>query len=283
MIFYRGLFTWLFISLVTWETAAAATINHRDPAWDVLKTGLQENSADKRAQAVLALGVLPGDRLALELVLKAASDEKPEVRTAAATALGQFHRKSSVAALHKLLSDPEPAVALAAASALMPSKDPEAFEVYYEFLTGMRKTGKGLVATQMKMLKDPKKMAQLGVEQGIGFVPYAGIALSAFKTLHADDVSPVRAAAAKMIANDPDPESGRALVEVTTDKSWVVKTAALEAIAKRGDPQLLDGILPAMMDENNSVRCTAAAAVIRLSTIAMSRNSKPQETQVSRK
>jgi HEAT repeat protein len=44
--------------------------------------------------------------------------------------------------------------------------------------------------------------------------------------------------------------------------------AALEAIAKRGDPQLLNGILHAMTDDNTSVRYTAAAAIIRLMTIA---------------
>jgi len=44
--------------------------------------------------------------------------------------------------------------------------------------------------------------------------------------------------------------------------------AALETIAKRGDPQLLNGILHAMTDDYTFVRCTAAAAVIRLMTIA---------------
>jgi HEAT repeat protein len=50
-----------------------------------------------------------------------------------------------------------------------------------------------------------------------------------------------------------------------------VRAAALEAIAKRGDPQLLDSIVPAMQDDNTLVRCTAAAAVIRLSTLANTR------------
>jgi HEAT repeat protein len=135
-------------------------------------------------------------------------------------------------------------------------------------LTGERKTGNGMVADELKILKDPKKLAKIGIEQGIGFIPYAGIGLEAFETLRADDVSPIRAAAAKMLASDPDPKSGEALVKETSDKSWLVKTAALEAIAKRGDPQLLDGIVPAMMDDNTSVRCTAAAAVIRLDSLA---------------
>ena len=243
-------------------------------AWEILGTNLSAKETGKRALAVHVLGLLPGDSKALKLVQNAAGDEKADVRTAAASALGQIHSRSSVPLLQKLLSDNDPSVALSAASALVTFRDPAAYEVYYEFLVGDRKTGKGVIAENLKMLKDPRKMAQLGVEEGIGFIPFAGIGLSAFKTLHVDDVSPVRAAAAKMLANDPDPDSGQALVNATSDKSWIVKTAALEAIAKRGDPQLIDGILPAMNDENNSVRFTAAAAVIHLSTLATAKTAR---------
>jgi HEAT repeat protein len=251
----------------------------RDEAWDILKSNVNEKSAEKSAVAIRVLELLPGDPEALELAQKAATDDRPDVRAAAAIALGQLHGKSTDAILHKLLSDPEPSVALAAASALMPSKDPAAFEVYYEILTGERKTGNGIIAEQMKTLKDPKKLAELGVEGGIGFIPFAGIGLTAFQTLRVDDVSPVRAAAAKMLTNDPDPESGHALVAATTDKSWLVKAASLEAIAKRGDPKLLDGILPALMDDNTAVRCTAAAAVIRLSTLANARTVQQKKVE----
>ena len=244
----------------------------RDEAWDILQVNVIDKSAEKRATAVHVLALLPGDPHALDLAEKAVADEKPEVRVAAATALGQLHGKSSVPLLHKLLDDPEPSVVLAAASALMPYKDPAAYDAYYEFLTGGRKATKGKIAKQVDTVKDPKKMAEIGVEEGVGFVPFAGIGVYAFKAVVADDVSPVRAAAAKMLANDPDPESGHALVVETSDKSWLIRTAALEAIAKRGDPQLLDGIVPALADDNTSVRCTAAAAVIRLSTLASVKN-----------
>ena len=239
-----------------------------DEAWEILRTSLNGKDTVKRALAVRVLGLVPDNPQALELTQKAAKDEKPEVRAAAAAALGQLQPRSSVALLHQLLYDTDPSVALAAAGALMTFKDPDAYEAYYEFLTGERKTGKGIIAENMKTLKDKKKMAELGVEGGIGFVPFAGIGLSAFKTLRADDVSPVRATAAKMLADDPDPVSGRGLVKATSDKSWIVRTAALEALAKRGDPQFLDGIVPAMKDDNTSVRFTAAAAVIRLSAVA---------------
>ncbi|MBZ5644317.1 MAG: HEAT repeat domain-containing protein [Acidobacteriia bacterium] len=245
---------------------AARADGSRDQAWEILRVNLNEKSADKRAQAVRALGLLPGNSRALQYAEKAAADEKPEVRVAAATALAQLHGKESAAMLRKMLSDAEPSVVLAAAGALVPSKDPDAYEAYYEFLTGERKTGRGMIADQMKTLKDPKKMAEMGFTQGIGLIPYAGIGYSVFEMLRADDVSPIRAAAARSLANDPDPESGKALVMAVADKSWLVKTAALEAIARRADPALRDAIVSAMTDDNISVRCTAAAAVIRLST-----------------
>jgi HEAT repeat protein len=48
----------------------------------------------------------------------------------------------------------------------------------------------------------------------------------------------------------------------------MVRASALLAIAKRGDPQFLEAIVPAMSDKNGVVRFTSAAAVIRLSAIA---------------
>jgi HEAT repeat protein len=262
-------------------TAFAQT--KRDEAWEILRVNVNEEDTEKRVQAIRVLGLLPGDPQALEIAHKAVEDKKREVRAAAATTLGQLRSRTSVSRLRALLSDNEPSVALAAAAALMAYKDPAAYDVYYEILTGDRKTGGGLVATQLKMLKDPKKMAALGIEEGIGFIPFAGIGLSVFKTVRVDDVSPIRAAAAKMLANDADPATSRALVDATSDKNWIVKTAALEAIAKRGDPQLLSGILPAMMDDNTSVRCTAAAAVIRLSTLANARLPKERDKSPSGK
>ena len=276
-------FAMALVCLVAAGGMPAVAQSKSNEAWEILRVNLNDKDSGKRALAVHVLGLMPGDPQGLELSHKAIYDEKPEVRAAAATALGQSHSRSSIPWLRTLLADDEPSVALAAASALISFKDPAAYEVYYEFLVGERKSNKGLLAEQLKTLKDKKKMAELGVEEGIGFIPFAGIGLSAFKTLHVDDVSPVRAAAAKMLTDDPDPESGQALVQATSDKSWVVKTAALEAIAKRGDPQLLDGILPAMKDENTSVRCTAAAVVIRLSTLTAAKAAKEKRANSTAK
>jgi HEAT repeat protein len=71
---------------------------------------------------------------------------------------------------------------------------------------------------------------------------------------------------------------GQALVQASSDKSWIVKTAALEALAKRGDPLYLDSVVSAMADDNTSVRCTAAAAVIRLSNVAAAKSTRRKNT-----
>ena len=199
------------------------------------------------------------------MAAKALKDEKAEVRTSAALALGEMRAKSSIPALKAALDDPEPSVALAAGQALSQLKDPAAYDIYYEILTGERKTGKGLLASQESILKDPKKLATLGLAQGVGFIPFGGFGWEAFKMLTKDDVSPVRASSARMLALDPDPASIKALENATSDKSWLVRTAALEALAKREDPTALDTVELSMYDDKDVVQYTAAAAFLRLS------------------
>jgi HEAT repeat protein len=210
---------------------------------------------------------MPNDAKALKLSEEALGDEKSEVRAAAAAALGDMRARGSIPKLREALDDKDPSVALAAAHSLELMHDVSAYGVYYEVLTGERKTGRGLIASEASILKDPKKMAQLGFEEGIGFIPFAGVGWGAFKVITKDDSSPVRAAAAKVLAKDPDPATTKALADATGDKSWLVRAAALEALAKRGDPSVLDTVASSMSDEKDAVRYTAAAAVLRLTAI----------------
>jgi len=101
------------------------------------------------------------------------------------------------------------------------------YDTYYEVLTGERRASKGLIKEQLDTLKDKKKTAEMGFEEGIGFIPFAGIGYEIFKTVTKNDSSPVRA-------------------------------AALEAIALREDPSLIPKISAALDDGKNVVRFTAA-------------------------
>jgi HEAT repeat protein len=189
----------------------------------------------------------------------------PAVPAAAATALGQMHATESIPKLQKLLSDPRIAVVMAAAHSLRDLKDNRsAYAVCYDVLTGESK-GDGLIVQQMDTLRNPKELAKIGLEQGIGYVPFAGIGWDAWRYTHKKDPHPVRAIAATFLAHDPDSATGRALVRTALrDKDWIVRAAAIEAIARRGDPALGDKIVVSLFDTNVHVRFTAAAAVIRL-------------------
>ena len=244
-------------------------MTERERAWLTLQDGVKESVAEKRAKAVNALGLLSANREAEGMAVEALSDEKYNVRSAAATALGVMHAVHAVPQLEKALDDDEPAVVLAAANSLMLLKDNRAYDVYYDVLTGNVRPNKGFIKEQLKPFHDPKQVAALGFEEGIGFLPFAGIGYEVVKRIlkSASDSSLVRAAAAKKLAHDPNPASAEALVNATEDKSWIVRASALDAIAQRGDKSLLPKISGSLKDTRDDVRYMAAASIVHLSDL----------------
>jgi HEAT repeat protein len=190
-------------------------------AWLILQDGLTNKRAEKRANAVHALRLLPNNPRAQKMAENALADQNPTVRAAAAKALGAMGAVSSVPKLKAALNDKEPAVVLAAAHSLFRLGDhEEAYEIDYEMLIGERKGAEGFVESQMDELKDSKAVAMMGVETGIGFVPFGGEAYEVFKRISKDDRTPVRAAAAQELAADRDPKISMALAKACADKKW---------------------------------------------------------------
>jgi HEAT repeat protein len=258
----------------------------RERADAILREGLKDENMERRAKAVAALGLLRGDRQARREAVKALQDEKSAVRAAAAAALGAMHAVAARRELEAVLDDPDPSVVLAAANSLLEMKDHAAYDVYYGVLTGEQKTGKGFVRQELAMLHDKKKMAQLGIDEGIGFVPFAGIPYSVLKMVLKNDSSGVRAAAARALASDPDPSSRDALIDALADKSTIVRQAALEALAHRRDSSLLSKVAPSLDDNKDEVRFFAAACVLQLSRLKTAHGSPPagaKETSASAK
>ena len=247
----------------------------RHKAWDMLTTAVFSKVTVERTNGVRALGLLRDTPHARELAENALKDPKPEVRESAAIALGQMHASESIPKLEHALSDTKIKVVMAAAHSLRELKDDKAaFAVYYDLLTGERKSGEGMIAQQMETLKNPKELAKIGISEGIGYIPFAGIGWDAYRTLHKKDPNPVRATAAIFLAHDPDPATSRALVNATRDKDWIVRAAAVEAIAQRGDASLMPKVQLKFADKNPKVRLSAAAAVIRLSALEPSKSGR---------
>jgi len=158
-----------------------------EKAWRILHEGLEDANSERRARAVHALGLLAGSAGAEKAAVQGLQDEKPNVRLAAATALGSMHAERSAGHLEEALGDTEPSVVLAAANSLLLLHDDVGYDTYFEVLTGEKRASKGLIKEQLDTLKDKKKMAELGFEQGIGFIPFAGIGYEVFKTVTKDD------------------------------------------------------------------------------------------------
>ena len=264
------------VSLVALLFAAAVPAVSQAPndkAWTVLQAGLSNSNTDNRTIATRLLGDLPNNARAQDLALKALSDNRPEVRAAGAEALGNMQAKSAIPKLQQLArTDQDAGVVISAAKALVNLGDPLGYNVYYAILTGEMKSGASLMDEQKKMLKDPKKLAAFGFEQGVGFIPFGGLTLGVFRSLTKDDVSPIRAAAADVLAGDPDPKTTVALKTAVTDKSWIVRAAAADALGKRKDASVIPALQPVLDDDKEAVRYTAAVAIIRLSNV---KNSKP--------
>lgn len=233
-----------------------------DRAWSILKDGVRDKSAEKRAQAVSALGLIAKDRRAIDMAEQALDDPKSDVRAAAVGALGELNSKASLPKIKALLPRSDAKTVVAIAAVLKMLDDPEGYEIYYEILTGARKAGGGILSG----LKDRASLEKMGIEEAIGFVPFGGIGLGAYNYFKQNDTSGVSAAAAAALAADRDPKSEKALVNAVFGGKEIVQVAALRALAKRGDPSVVPTIQPAMFSERALVSYTAAATVAHLST-----------------
>jgi HEAT repeat protein len=241
----------------------------RQQAWTVLNAGLAEKNLGERTIAVRVLGLMTNDPQAPELAMQGLGDPKPEVRAAAADVLGDLNYQAARPKIREILrsNDEDPLTVLACARALLELGDEEAYAVYYAILTGERKSGSSLTHSQKKNLSDPKKMAQMGFQQGLGFVPFASVGYGAVKAFTKDDASPVQAAAAKILIKDPDPKTKEALINASGHKSWIVRMAAVDSLARRDDPSVIPQLEPRLHDDKEIVRYTAAAAIIRLADL----------------
>jgi HEAT repeat protein len=239
-----------------------------EQAWRVLWLGLHNPRALKRMEAVKALSLMKGNQRALIFALRALNDKNSRVRTAAAATLGDLNASKAIPALKAALSDKEVSVVLAATHALYILKDPAAYQIYYAILMGDKKTSEGLIESQVNRLKDPKQVAEMGFQEGLGFVPFGGMGYEAYRTLMKHDSSPVRAAAARFLALDPDSVSEDALIQTAlADKNTIVREAALDALAQRGDPACAERLAKNLDEKQYPVRYRTAATIIRLSNL----------------
>jgi HEAT repeat protein len=253
---------------------SARQLDAQKQAWNMLVEGAHGSNMDKRANAIQALGLDSEDPAAVQLAEDALGDKEAYVRAAAAKALGPLGSAESVPKLQNLLTDKDISVALAVGHALVQLKSNSGYDIYYSLVVGVRKGRTSPITEEINQMKTPSRAVRFAFDQGVGFLPYGGYGMEALHAWKERSTAPTRAAAARELAGDPDPRSGQALAKAVSDKDWSVRAAAIEAIAKRGDPALLVDIVPAMSDRKDVVRYSAAAGVLRLGRIAQENGSR---------
>jgi len=246
-------------------------------AWDILEKGHASRHAKERINAVRALGQLQGNSRAVELAEDCIVDREPDVRAAAAMALGQLNSVRSIPLLRDALKDKNIQVDFAASNALLSLGDSSGYAIYYQVLIGQRKSGEGPVEEQKRLIKDPRAMTLMMLGTAAGFAPYAGYGWAMFQVISKDYAGPVRVQAVQKLAKDPDAQTEAALIKAASNKSWKLRMAALEALGQRGDPRLAGTLASHFSDKNQAVRYAAAAGFIRLSR---AKESEIQQSQM---
>ena len=255
----------LLLTIVSAAETSPVTPDTREQAWAVLNEGLKHDHASHRMIAVQALSLMAKNRTAERLAMRALKDHDIKVRASAATTLGQLNARQAIPALRQALQDPQIVVVLGAAQALYLMKDPSAYDIYYAILMGDRKSTNGLLQSQLDRLKDPKQMMQLGIQEGISFVPFGGMGYEAFRELKSHNGDSARAAAARFLARDPDQITEDALLQTAVaDKNEEVRLAALDALAERGDPKCIERLAKNLNEDKSAVRYRTAAAILHL-------------------
>jgi HEAT repeat protein len=232
-------------------------------AWDILKAGVSDSNTAKRQQAISSLAILTGSPRAAQLAEHALQDPQASVRKAAVIALGGMSSKSSVPKIKDILPSANAETVVAIAAVLKQFNDPIGYSIYYEILTGQRKTNGGILSG----LEDKKTLEKMGFEEAIGFIPFGGVGWGAYEYFKRLGTPGVDVAAAAALATDPDPSARTALIHASFGGKAIVRLAALQALARRGDRTVVDSIEPAMYSEIPLVSYTAAAAIAHLTEL----------------
>lgn len=247
--------------------------NKLDQSWHILLKLSESKNVQNRKFAVAGYALLAvrsgqARKRAIEML---DSDEDPELRTFAASALGEERCRLAIPALKKALNDPNTDVAFASAKALSDMGSSSGNVVFREVLLGERKSSQSLISGYLEDAKekmhDPKALAILGVNQAVGsFFGPAGMLLSMAEKNMKDKGAPGRALAASALAGDRSAAARRALESALQDSNSSVRGSACRSLALLGYRSAIPFIEPLLDDKDEAARAMAAAAYIRLQT-----------------
>jgi HEAT repeat protein len=257
---------------IAWCQPAAPAPKRLDPAWDVLKKGLQDSNPEKRRMTAAALSGAGLNPAALQMLFDAmANDKDPEVRQAAAASFGEMKARVAIPKL-KAAMENDPQISFAAARSLWLMGDRSGRGLIEEVATGQQKNPTGKVA-QAKLeasrkLHDPNGLARMGAEQAASALlgPFS-IGLKAATELAKDAGAQSRLLAITLLVQQCDADSISSIqTAFSDDKNEIVRAGAAKALGICGGGQSVPALTDAISSEKFSVQIAAATSLIRLSS-----------------
>jgi hypothetical protein len=241
-------------------------------AWDILKTGAADpKKPDIRTAAVTAIGGIQGSRIAHKLLSDALVDPDVDVRTAAILGVGNTQDKGLYGKLREMLDDKDPGIAFTAAITLWKANDKSGEDILISVLEGDRKTDAGIIKGSERMadrdLHSPTKMAELGARQGIPmlFGP-AGYGFAAWDYTHHHGGDNPRVTALQLLSEEKTANVHNSLLSALDDKDPQVRAAAARALGEYRDKATGINLLTTFTDAKLPVRFFGAAAYICISS-----------------
>lgn len=243
-----------------------------DTAWEVLTAGLKDKNAEKRKEAVTAVGTIGKQARAVKIEEDMlAGDPDVEVRQAAAGMLGEMKSTASIPKLKAAL-DKGDEVSFSAARALWMIGDRSGRPMLEDVADSEYKNSPGPVESAKrqarKTLHDPSAMAKMGSTEAADMLlgPFA-IGLKLAVELRKDGGAPGRLVSINLLAQDCAPSSVKVMESVmSADKNDAVRAAAVLGLGKCGSAASVPKLQSLLTFEKYSITLVAAASIVRIET-----------------
>lgn len=263
------------------QPASSPTV---DRARSILLAGLGDKDPLVRVQALQALGMVGNNEEMIKGLVDHLDDKDVKVRIAAISSLVDLKENSAIAALqNRLNNDDVPEVAFAAAKALFILKDPQGKIALEAMFAKERKTGsniiRGKVRDFMRTMKTPRSAMLFALRSGVGYFPVPGLGTgvgAAIDLLTDGDLS-ARANVLLLMATDKSEESKGMVTAALTDNDWSVRAVGIQTIAMLNWVDFQPQVESLLDDKKEKVRFRAAAACLRLTTLANSIPSRARQ------
>lgn len=240
-------------------------------AWGLLNDAATSDKFRDRSDAISALTITPRELKSIAVVSHALNDKDENIRTLAATSLGDMKARSAIPRLKAALDDKSPQVSFAAAQALWKMGDRSGRGIFYDVLIGERKVKPGPIKEKIQQARmdmhDPKALALIGVNEASGaFLGPFSMGVSMVEEYAKNSGTSVKALCAQLLSSDDSPYTLQQLKLALVDSNWAVRAAAARSLAKLNVRSSLPKLIDMMNnDKSQPARLSAAAAVVQLS------------------